>query len=121
MALSRTRESMVTEKRMKTTWKEEKQPGMLGNEDLKASRMSQRADPSHDNKADHKELTLALASGAMKTTFVLCIQSLKSILWSRCFTFQILSLRSDQGCRQDLQLHGHLLQFTLNFGSNLIS
>lgn len=68
-ALSRKRESMVTEKGMKTTWKEEKQPGILGNEDLKASRMPQRADPSRDNKAVHKELTLALASGAMKTTF----------------------------------------------------
>lgn len=95
MALSRKRESMVTEKGMKTTWKKEKLPGILGNEDLKASRMSQRADPSRDNKANHKELTLALASGVMKTTFGLCTQSLKSILWSRCFTFKILSLRSD--------------------------
>ena len=82
MALSRKRESMVTEKGMKTTWKKEKQPGILGNEvNLKASRMSQRADPSRD-KANHKELTLALASGVMKTTFGLCTQSLKSILWS---------------------------------------
>lgn len=95
MALSRKRESTVTDKGMKTTWKKEKQPGVLGNEELKASRMSQRADASRYNKANHKERTLSLASGGMKTTFGLCSQSLKSILWPQCFTFKILPLRSD--------------------------
>ena len=94
-ALSCKQESAVTDKRMKTTWKKEKQPGVLGNEDLKASRMSQRADASRYNKANHKELTLSLTSVGMKTTFGLCSQSLKSSLWPQRFTSKILPLRSD--------------------------
>lgn len=67
---------MVANKKMKTAWKREKQPVILGNEDVKAS---QRAAPSSDNKSNQNVLMLLLASTVIKTHFGSCSQSLKSM------------------------------------------
>lgn len=70
---------MVANKKMKTAWKREKQPVILGNEDVKASQRSQRAAPSSENKSNQNVLMLSLASTVIKTHFGSCSQSLKSM------------------------------------------